>query len=138
MNNSNLMNSDLQQIPQAEIQFFKERVSRWLNVDSQIDELQKQIRDLKKVRDKELEPEITKFMTTYKVSDLNTDSGKLRCQEKKTKKGLNRENIRTNLSQYLTDQGQLDEAINKIWTEREIKISYKLQKLKPKKQTMNK
>ena len=136
MNNSNLMNSDLQQIPQAEIQFFKERVSRWLNVDSQIDELQKQIRDLKKVRDKELEPEITKFMTTYKVSDLNTDSGKLRCQEKKTKKGLNRENIRTNLSQYLTDQGQLDEAINKIWTEREIKISYKLQKLKPKKQTM--
>jgi len=138
MNNSNLMNSDLQQIPQAEIQFFKERVSRWLNVDSQIDDLQKQIRDLKKVRDKELEPEITKFMTTYKVSDLNTDSGKLRCQEKKTKKGLNRENIRTNLSQYLKDQGQLDEAINKIWTEREIKISYKLQKLKPKKQTMNK
>jgi len=136
MNNSNLMNSDLQQIPQAEIQFFKERVSRWLNVDSQIDDLQKQIRDLKKVRDKELEPEITKFMTTYKVSDLNTDSGKLRCQEKKTKKGLNRENIRTNLSQYLKDQGQLDEAINKIWTEREIKISYKLQKLKPKKQTM--
>ena len=133
---NNIMNSDLQQIPQTEIQFFKERVSRWLNVDSQIDELQKQIRDLKKVRDKELEPEITKFMTTYKVSDLNTDSGKLRCQEKKTKKGLNRENIRTNLSQYLTDQGQLDEAINKIWTEREIKISYKLQKLKPKKQTM--
>ena len=138
MNNSNLMNSDLQQIPQAEIQFFKERVSRWLNVDSQIDDLQKQIRDLKKVRDKELEPEITKFMTTHKVSDLNTDSGKLRCQEKKTKKGLNRENIRTNLSQYLTDQEKLDEAINKIWTEREIKISYKLQKLKPKKQTINK
>ena len=133
---NNIMNSDLQQIPQAEIQFFKERVSRWLNVDSQIDELQKQIRDLKKVRDKELEPEITKFMTTHKVSDLNTDSGKLRCQEKKTKKGLNRENIRTNLSQYLTDQEKLDEAINKIWTEREIKISYKLQKLKPKKQTM--
>ena len=98
----------------------------------------KQIRDLKKVRDKELEPEITKFMTTYKVSDLNTDSGKLRCQEKKTKKGLNRENIRTNLSQYLTDQEKLDEAMNKIWTEREITISYKLQKLKPNKQTMNK
>ena len=136
MNNSNLMNSNFQQIPQTEIQFFKERVSRWLNVDSQIDELQKQIRDLKKVRDKELEPEITKFMTTYKVSDLNTDSGKLRCQEKKTKKSLNRENIRTNLSQYLTDQEKLDEAMNKIWTEREIKISYKLQKIKPKNQTM--
>ena len=64
MNNSNLMNSDLQQIPQAEIQFFKERVSRWLNVDSQIDDLQKQIRDLKKVRDKELQPTITEFMVS--------------------------------------------------------------------------
>ena len=55
---------------------------------------------------------------------------------KKTKKSLNRENIRTNLSQYLTDQEKLDEAMNKIWTEREIKISYKLQKIKPKNQTM--
>jgi len=128
--NNNIMNSDLQQIPQAEIQFFKERVSRWLNVDSQIMDLQNQIKDLKKVRDKELEPQITKFMTTHKVSDLNTESGKLRCQEKKTKKGINRDNIRTNLSQYLTDQEKLDEAINKIWTEREITISYKLKKMK--------
>ena len=45
MNNSNLMNSNFQQIPQTEIQFFKERVSRWLNVDSQIDELQKTLRN---------------------------------------------------------------------------------------------
>ena len=124
------MNSDLQQIPQAEIQFFKERVSRWLNVDQQIVELQNQIKDLKKVRDKELEPEITKFMTTHKVSDLNTESGKLRCQEKKTKKGLNKENIRTNLSQYLSDKEKLDEAMNKILTGREITISYKLKKMK--------
>jgi len=127
---NNIMNSDLQQIPQAEIQFFKERVSRWLNVDQQIVELQNQIKDLKKVRDKELEPEITKFMTTHKVSDLNTESGKLRCQEKKTKKGLNKENIRTNLSQYLSDKEKLDEAMNKILTGREITISYKLKKMK--------
>ena len=46
--NNNIMNSDLQQIPQAEIQFFKERVSRWLNVDSQIVDLQNQIKILKK------------------------------------------------------------------------------------------
>jgi hypothetical protein len=127
---NNIMNSDLQQIPQGEIQFFKERVSRWLNVDAQIVDLQNQIKDLKKVRDKELEPEITKFMTTHKVSDLNTESGKLRCQEKKTKKGLNKDNIRTNLSQYLSDKEKLDEAMNKILTEREITISYKLKKMK--------
>ena len=42
----------------------------------------------KKVRNKELEPEITTFMTQYNVTDLNTDIGKLKCQERKTKKGL--------------------------------------------------
>ena len=63
----------------------------------------KQVRDLKKVRDKELQPLITNFMVNNNVSDLNTENGKLRCQErkKKTKKGLNKHNIRDNLSQFL-------------------------------------
>ena len=124
------MNPDLQQIPQSEIQFFKERVSRWLNVDVQIVELQNQIKELKKVRDKELEPEITSFMTTHHVTDLNTENGKLRCQERKTKKGLNKINIRENLSQYLTDEEKLNQAMDTLWENREVKISYKLKKLK--------
>ena len=115
-------------IPESEIQFFKEKVQRWLHVDSQICELEKQIRELKKVRNKELEPEITTFMTTYNVSDLNTENGKLRCQERKTKKGLNKHNIRQNLSQFLTDSMKLDEAMTKILNEREISITYKLKK----------
>ena len=119
-----------EQIPETEIQFFKERVKRWLNVDQQICELEKQIRELKKVRNKELEPEITMFMTKNNVSDLNTENGKLRCQERKTKKGLNKINIRENLSQYLTDEEKLNQAMDTLWENREVKISYKLKKLK--------
>ena len=127
----NIMNTfQTQPIPESEIQFFKEKVQRWLHVDTQICELEKQIRELKKVRNKELEPEITNFMTTYNVSDLNTENGKLRCQERKTKKGLNKHNIRQNLSQFLTDSMKLDEAMTKILNEREIKITYKLKKCK--------
>ena len=122
-----------QQIPPNEIQFFKEKVQRWLHVDSQISQLEAQIKDLKKVRNKELEPEITKFMTTHNVSDLNTENGKLKCQERKTKKGLNKNIIRENLSKYLTEQDKLDECMNDLWTNRPITISYKLQKIKPKK-----
>jgi hypothetical protein len=122
-----------EQIPETEIQFFKERVKRWLNVDQQICELEKQIRELKKVRNKELEPEITMFMTKNNVSDLNTENGKLRCQEKKTKKGLNKNNIRENLSKYLTEEEKLNDAITDMWNNREIKVSYKLQKVKDKK-----
>jgi len=124
-----------EKIPENEIQFFKERVKRWLHVDQQISELEKQIKDLKKVRNKELEPEITLFMTKHNVTDLNTDNGKLRCQERKTKKGLNKNNIRENLSKYLTEQEKLDQAMNDLWTNREIKVSYKLQKIKDKKST---
>ena len=123
------MNS-MQEIPKEEIQFFKEKVTRWLLVDKQIDDLMKQVRDLKKVRDKELQPEITNFMVHNNVSDLNTENGKLRCQERKTKKGLNKHNIRDNLSQFLAEQEKLDEAVNKIMNEREIVIKHVIKKVK--------
>ena len=116
--------------PETEVQYFKEKVQRWLNVDKQIAELEKKLKELKKVRNKELEPEITKFMTTYNVTDLNTETGKLRCQERKTKQGINKINIRQNLTQYFTNQDKLDEAIQTIWDQREVKVSYKLKKLK--------
>ena len=86
-----------EKIPEKEIQFFKEKVQRWLNVDTQISQLESQIRELKKVRNKELEPQITTFMTQYNVTDLNTDNGKLKCQERKTKKGLNKHNWQSNI-----------------------------------------
>lgn len=123
------MNS-IQEIPKEEIQFFKEKVTRWLFVDKQIDDLMKQVRDLKKVRDKELQPVITNFMVNNNVSDLNTENGKLRCQERKTKKGLNKHNIRDNLSKFLEEQDKLDEAVNKIMNEREIIIKHVIKKVK--------
>ena len=112
-----------EKIPENEIHFFKEKVQRWLNVDTQIAQLESQIRELKKVRNKELEPQITTFMTQYNVTDLNTDNGKLKCQERKTKKGLNKNNIRENLSKYLTEQDKLDQAMDDLWTNREITIN---------------
>ena len=124
-----------EKIPENEIHFFKEKVQRWLNVVSQILQLETQIKELKKVRNKELEPEITTFMTKYNVTDLNTDNGKLKCQERKTKKGLNKNNIRENLSKYLTEQEKLDQAMDDLWANREITVSYKLKKIKDKNKT---
>ncbi len=118
--------------PESEVQYFKEKVQRYLHVDNQILELEKNLRELKKVRNKELEPEITQFMTKYNVIDLNTENGKLRCQEKKTKQGINKNNIRQNLSKYFSEQDKLDEAITTIWEQREIKTTYKLKKMKQK------
>ena len=49
-------------------------------------------------------------MVDHNVKDLNTETGKLRCQERKTKKGINKVNIKQNLSKYLTEQDKLDES----------------------------
>ena len=121
---------NLQEIPKEEIQYFKEKVTRWLLIDKQIEDFQTQIKDLKKVRDKELQPSITEFMVNNKVSDLNTENGKLRCQERKTKKGLNKQNIRDNLSKFLDEQGKLDEAVSQIMNEREVIIKHVIKKVK--------
>ena len=122
--------NNLNEIPKEEIQYFKEKVTRWLLIDKQIADLQTQMKDLKKVRDKELQPGITEFMVSNNVCDLNTEHGKLRCQEKKTKKGLNKNNIRTNLSKFLEDNVILDEAVSKIMNEREIITKHIIKKVK--------
>ena len=116
--------NNLNEIPKEEIQYFKEKVTRWLLIYKQITDLQTQMKDLKKVRDKELQPSITEFMVNNNVSDLNTENGKLRCQEKKTKKGLNKHNIRDNVSKFLEEQDKLDEAVSQIMNEREVIVKH--------------
>ena len=118
-----------EKIPPAEIQFFKEKVQRWVKIDSQIMELESQLRELKKVRSKELEPQITTFMTQNNIADLNTENGKLRCKEKRTKQALNKNNIRLNLSKYLESE-KIDSAIDDLWNNREEKVTYQIQKMK--------
>lgn len=118
-----------EKIPPAEIQFFKEKVQRWVKIDNQIMELEAQLRELKKVRSKELEPQITVFMTQNNISDLNTENGKLRCKEKRTKQALNKNNIRLNLSKYLSEE-KIDSAITDMWNNREEKVTYQIQKIK--------
>ena len=118
-----------EKIPPAEIQFFKEKVQRWVKIDNQIMELEAQLKELKKVRSKELEPQITVFMTQNNISDLNTENGKLRCKEKRTKQALNKNNIRHNLSKYLPEE-KIDSAITDLWNNREEKVTYQIQKMK--------
>ena len=118
-----------EKIPPAEIQFFKEKVQRWVKIDSQIMELESQLRELKKVRSKELEPQITTFMTQNNIADLNTENGKLRCKEKRTKQALNKNNIRLNLSKYLESE-KIDSAIDDLWNNRDEKVTYQIQKMK--------
>ena len=120
----------LQEIPNEELQAFKVKVGKWLELDEKISALEKQARELKKIRNKELEPEITGFMVKFNITDLNTNTGKLRCNARNTKKPINKINIRENLSKIIAETEKVDQAIDLIWTNREVVTTYKLTKPK--------
>ena len=120
----------LQEIPKEELQGFKVKVGKWLELDEKISTLEKQARELKKIRNKELEPEITGFMVKFNITDLNTNTGKLRCNERNIKKPINKINIRENLSKIIAESEKVDLAIDLIWTNREVVTKYKLTKPK--------
>ena len=120
------------QIPNEELLYFKEKVTRWLTLDKKILELQSELKDLKNIKNKELEPQMTEFMVKYKINDLNTDGGKLKCSARKTKKGITNTYIRDNLSKVLDNAELVDKAMENILQNREVVITHKLTKLKPK------
>ena len=119
----------INEIPQDNLKEFKKDVKDWLDLNKEIAELDKKSRELKKER-KNLEPNITQFMNTYNVSELNTGSGKVKCSERTRKKGLNKHNIRDNLSTILNDDLLIEKAMDKIIENRDVITTYKLKILK--------
>ena len=120
----------IQEIPKEELDDFKNKVGSWLELDEQISSMEKKVRELKKIRNKKLEPEITTFMVKFNISDLNTNNGKLRCNARNTKKPLNKINIRENLCKVIEDINSVDKAMELILNNREVVTTYKLTKPK--------
>ena len=120
----------LPEIPKDQLECFKVNVKEWLDVDEQIRELEKKIKELKATRNKKLEPKITGFMRSFNISDLNTDSGKLRCNERNTKAPVSKKSIKESLEKVLTSTEQIDTAMDEIYLNRQVITKYKLSKVK--------
>jgi len=120
----------------SDLEDFKTQVKTWLSIDEEIASYETKIKELKKLKKKTLEPQITKFMVDYNISDLNTEKGKIRCNERNRKKPLNKTNIRENLSQVINDDSQIEQAMQLIMNNREIIKTYVL--TKPKIKNINK
>ena len=120
------------EIPSSELIHFKEQVKKWLTIDQQIAELESKLRDLKKIRNKELEPQVTDFMVKFKINDLNTENGKIKCSTRNTKKGLTAKYIQEKLTNTLENNELVDKAMEQILENREVVTTYKLAKVKVK------
>ena len=122
----------MQEIPQGDLQNFKEEVKTWIQLDNEIQEYEKKIKELKKRRNKELEPSITSFMVTHNISDLNTGGGKIKCTPRNTKQTLNKVYIEENLKKVIQDDNIIQQAMNNILNNREVKTTHILTKPKSK------
>lgn len=111
---------------------FKTKVKQWLTIDEEINKYESKIKELKKHKKKVLEPEITSFMVNHNITNLNTENGLIKCNERKTKKGLNKHNIRENLGQVLNDESQIEQALQLIMNNREVVVKHVLTKPKVK------
>ena len=120
------------EIPSSELIHFKEQVKKWLTIDQQIAELESKLKDLKKIRNKELEPQVTDFMVKFKINDLNTENGKIKCSTRNTKKGLTAKYIQEKLTSTLENNELVDKAMENILENREVVTTYKLAKVKVK------
>ena len=80
---------------------------------------------------KELMPEITQFMVTYNISDLNTENGKLKCSERKTKQTINKAYLTGVLQETLGDNNdKMNECLENILNNRAVKVTHVLTKCK--------
>tara|TARA_B100000123_G_scaffold272421_1_gene255048 strand:- start:739 stop:1146 length:408 start_codon:yes stop_codon:yes gene_type:complete len=125
------MNDSLD-VNEGELNEFKSHLKQWLTIDEEIVKYEKKIRELKNLKKKILEPQITNFMVNHNVRDVNTQIGKIRCNERRQKKALNKSNIRNNLSQVISDNNQVEKAMELIMNNREIKTYHVLTKPKMK------
>jgi Tfp pilus assembly protein PilX len=119
----------LNEIPKDQLDHFKVNVKEWLDIDEKIKNLETEERDMKKLRNKQLEPKITGFMRSYNISDLNTESGKLRCNERNTKTPVNKKTIQESLQKILSTE-QTETAMNEIYLNRQVITKYTLSRPK--------
>jgi hypothetical protein len=113
-------------ITPEELNEFKGRVKEWLELDVKISKMTNDLRELKKLKSKVLEPQIITFMVSHNIGDLNTGSGKIKCNERNTKKPLNKVVIRENLTKVFNDDIKIDQAMTLILQNRETITKYTL------------
>ena len=119
----------LPEIPKDQLDCFKVNVKEWLDADEKIKVLEKEIRELKATRNKKLEPKITGFMRSFNISDLNTDVGKLRCNERNTKSSVSKKTIQESLQKVLS-QELASTAMDEIYLNRQVITKYTLSRVK--------
>ena len=115
---------------------FKNNVRTWLQLDDDLRTLRKAIKERNEKKNK-LTPEIIAFMDSNKISDLNTQDGKLKFKCTMYKKTLNQKNIQRKLCDFFKIMKKGEEAAKYLFENREREERYRLTRSISKKNNLN-
>jgi len=115
----------------VQLEVFKEKVKEWLSLDDDIKTLNSHIKERKK-RKNDLTPEILDFMNKHKIEDMNSDGHKLKYAESKVKKPINKDYIQKQLTNFLKNTQQADQATDFLLNNRETTTKIRLKRINKK------
>ena len=115
----------------VQLEVFKEKVKEWLSLDDDIKTLNSHIKERKK-RKNDLTPEILDFMNKHKIEDMNSEGHKLKYAESKVKKPINKDYIQKQLTNFLKNTKQADDATEFLLNNRETTTKIRLKRINKK------
>jgi hypothetical protein len=98
-----------------------EKIKRWLDTESKINNIQKELKELRKQK-KALSADLSVIMKSKQLECIDVTHGKIIYTQKETKKGINKKYLSDILSKYYKDDGQAKEICAFILENRESSI----------------
>jgi hypothetical protein len=111
------------------IEDLKEMIINWLSLDDKIKEISTAVKDLNNEK-KQFESYILDYMTKLNKPIIDTTSGKLIKDEKKTKKGLKEDIVTSALTEITGDKVKAAEFTKFIFDKRPEVENIKLKRMK--------
>jgi hypothetical protein len=124
-NPTNNSDSESDEETEIDVNVLKKMVIRWITLDDNIKEYNKEVKDLKSEKT-QLEEKILVFMNKNEQNEIPVKDGKLEKKKSETKEPINEEYIKKCLIKSVDDIVLVDKLTNIILNSREITESYKL------------
>src|SRR3990172_1112432 len=102
-----------------ELEHFRENVRKWVDFDNQIKASQKQIKNIKILKD-ELNKTILDFMKNHGIGDIQIADGSLKLCTSKRLNGIKKEYILTQLKETLGNPIKAEECTSNIFENRQV------------------
>lgn len=101
-------------------------IKNWMELEREIDTLQKQIRELK-AKKKIINVDLTQIMKNNNLDCIDVTSGQIRYVKNKVKKGINQKYLLSIMEKYYENKEQAQKICEFIQDNREIQESEKIQ-----------